>query len=112
MEAKAKLRVVGGAFLAAALALSALLGWAFGWGNGVPWMMWEFGWMWFMPLFMVAFWGLVIWAVVALAQGLSRPGGSDSGLGRKDSAQEILRRRYALGEITREEYQKLRGNLI
>ena len=49
-------------------------------------MMWGFGWMWFMPLFMVTFWGLVIWAVVALVQGLPRPRGSDSGIGRKDSA--------------------------
>ncbi len=75
-------------------------------------MTWGFGWMWFMLLFMTALWGLVIWAVVALVQGLSRPNGSDSGLGRRDSALEILRRRYALGKITREEYQEMRGNLI
>ncbi len=106
MEAKAKLLVVGGALLTAAFTLPALLGWAFGWGSGGPWMMW------FMPLFMVTFWGLVIWAVVALVQGFSRPSVSDSGPGRKGSALEILRRRYALGEITTEEYQERRGNLI
>ncbi len=75
-------------------------------------MMWGFGWMWLMPLFMVAFWGLVIWALVALVQGLPRPSGSDSDLDRKDPALEILRQRYALGEITGEEYQEMRGNLI
>lgn len=47
-----------------------------------------------------------------LVQGLSRPRGSDYGLDRKDSALEILRQRYALGEITREEYQEMRGDLI
>ena len=112
MEAKTKLMAVGGALLTAALALPALLGWAFAWGSDGPWMMWGFGWMWFMPLFMVAFWGLAIWAVVALVQGLSPPGGPDSGRGRKDSALEILRQRYARGKISREEYQEMKGDLL
>ncbi|MBI2165039.1 MAG: SHOCT domain-containing protein [Chloroflexi bacterium] len=68
-----------------------------------PGMMWGFGWMWFMPVFMIAFWGLVIWAVVALVQGLSRPGTSG---GHEESALEVLKRRYAGGEITKEEYEE------
>lgn len=67
--------------------------------------------MWFMPLFMVAFWGLVIWAVVALAQGLSRPSGSNSASGQQDSALEILKRRYAKGEINKEEYEEKKRGL-
>ncbi len=50
----------------------------------------------------VAFWGLVIWAVVALAQGLSRPSGSNSASGQQDSALEILKRRYAKRESCKE----------
>ena len=76
MEDRKKLFMIGGAALVVALIVAPLLGWAFGWGGGGgPWMMWAGGWMWFMPLFMVAFWGLVIRAVVALVQGLPRPSG-------------------------------------
>ncbi len=67
--------------------------------------------MWFMPLSMVVSWGLVIWAVVALAQGLSRPCGSNSASGQQDLALAILKRRYAKGEIDREEYKETKRGL-
>ncbi len=119
MEEKTKLLVIGGSVLVAVLVLLPVLGWAFGggggwpaggWGMG-PWMMWGFGWWWFMPVFMVLFWGLVIWAVVALVQGLSRPSGPVGVSGRQDSALEILKRRYARGEIGKEEYEEKKGDL-
>ena len=67
--------------------------------DGMGWWM-LFGWVWF-----VVFWGLVIWAVTQL---LNRPG---RGEGREDSALEIAKRRYARGEISREEFEKLRHDL-
>ncbi|MEE9285963.1 MAG: SHOCT domain-containing protein [Dehalococcoidia bacterium] len=69
-------------------------------------MMWGSPWMWLMPVFMVVFWGLVIWAVVTVVRGFSQPGGLMSG--QKDSALEILKRRYARGEIGKEEYEEKR----
>lgn len=99
------------------LVLIPLLGWAFsgaggwlagGWGMG-PWMMWGPGGWWFMPIFMVLFWGVVIWEVVVLVRGFTRSGGSDGVSGRQDSAQEILNRRYASGEISKENTRRRSG---
>ena len=59
------------------------------------------GWNWtLMMIGMVAFWGLVAWAVVALVRSPNeaQPGGSDS-------AEQILARRLAAGEIEGDEYQ-------
>lgn len=101
-----KLLAISGLALVAALFLPPLLGWAFGWEEGRYWMMGGFGWMWFMPLFMVAFWGLLIWAVVTLVQGLSQTSGFHVASGPQDSALEILKRRFARGEIGKEEFEE------
>jgi putative membrane protein len=53
-----------------------------------------------MSLSMIAFWGLVIWGIVAL---LRRPG--DSRPERPDP-ERILAERYARGEIDEEEYHR------
>ncbi|MBI4298052.1 MAG: SHOCT domain-containing protein [Chloroflexi bacterium] len=70
-----------------------------------------FGWGWFMPIFMIFFWVLIIWAVVALARGVAGPGGSDPGSSHPDSALEVLKRRYARGEIGKEEYEEKKRDL-
>jgi hypothetical protein len=84
MADRTKLLVIGGSVLVVLLVLMPLLGWAFGggggwpaggWGMG-PWMMWGAGGWWFMPIFMVLFWGLVIWGVVAAVQAFSRSSGT------------------------------------
>jgi putative membrane protein len=67
-----------------------------GWGW---WML--FGWVWVALLF-----GLVVWAVLAVT---SRDGGAHRH-GEPD-ALEILRRRYARGEIDDEEFEKRRQRL-
>ena len=59
------------------------------------------GWNWtLMMIGMVAFWGLVTWAVVAAVRSPNRsaPGGGES-------AEQILARRLAAGEIEVDEYQ-------
>ncbi len=51
---------------------------------------------------MLAFWGAVVLAVVLAVRALAgRPQ-------KEDSALEILRRRFAAGEITREQYEEMR----
>ena len=74
-----------------------------------PGMMGGFGWMWLMPIFFIIFWGLVIWGIVALVRGRNGSRGSDSS--KADSALEILKKRYARGEINKEEYEEKKKDL-
>lgn len=84
--------------------------WGYGTGFG-------FGW-----IFMVIFWGLVIWGVIALIRGLNRGdhGGCCGGYGKeekqdmlsgKNSAMDILKERYAKGEINKMEYEEKKKDL-
>jgi putative membrane protein len=73
-------------------------GWdGWGWGPG-------FGW-----IFMLLFWGLIIFGLLALARWLFSSGGSGGGTGR--SPLDTLKERYARGEITREQYEQMRRDL-
>ena len=63
-------------------------------------MFWQVSLMW---VGMIAFWGLVIWAVYALVVG-RRPRGERRG----SDARRILDERLARGEIDTTEYQRLR----
>ena len=104
--------IIGGIVLAVLIVLSLVLGAASGWQGYGGWgMMSGFGWWWFMPIFMIIFWGLVIWGIVALVRGLSAPRGSDSASSRPDSALEVLKKRYARGEINKEEYEEKKKDL-
>jgi len=74
------------------------------------WHMHDVGWGWWllMSVGMVAFWTLVLYAIVLVARAAA-PGRS-----RHDDAEaptEVLRRRLAEGQITVEEYERLRGVL-
>lgn len=61
------------------------------------------GWL-VMTLMMVAFWGLVVWGLVAIFRGTSR-GDDRSAAGRTRDPLEILDERFARGEIDAEEYR-------
>jgi putative membrane protein len=77
-------------------------------------MMWGFGWtmMLFMMLFWVAIIGLAVWFLSALFPRSSAHNGTvqtrETGT---DTALEILRQRYARGELTRDEYEQMRRDL-
>ncbi len=75
-----------------------------------PGMMSSFGWGWFMPIFMVLFWVLVIWAVVALLTRATSTRADSSG--RIEPALEVLKKRYARGEISKEEYEEKKRDLV
>ena len=70
----------------------------YGWGMGLG------GWI-FMGLFWFVVIGVIIWAAVALLPG-RRPAGPDS-----ERPEEILDRRFALGEIDAEQYRRARDEL-
>lgn len=71
----------------------------YGWGMGIG------GWI-FMALFWVALLGLIVWGVGALL-----PRGRSEQGGRPERPEEILDRRFALGEIDIEQYRRARENL-
>ena len=75
--------------------------------NGGSWAWWQAGLMW---IAMIAFWALLIWAVYTLITGVTRrPGQSDRGSGpQPGGARRILDERLAGGEISPEEYRRLR----
>jgi len=102
--------IVGGVVLAVLIVLPLLWGGISGW-QGTHWgMMGGFGWGWFMPLVMILFWGLIIWGVFALVRSLSNHRYCDSSA--TDSALEVLKRRYARGEIRKEEYEEKKKDLV
>ncbi|TET13227.1 MAG: SHOCT domain-containing protein [Dehalococcoidia bacterium] len=108
--------IIGGIIVAILIVLplvfGAISGWQVGgWGMMGPGMMGGFGWWWLMPILMVLFSILVIWAVVALVRGVGQPSSSDSGSSRPDSALEVLKQRYARGEIGKEEYEEKKKDL-
>jgi putative membrane protein len=74
------------------------------WNDGMSWT----GWL-YMGVFTLAFWALVVFAVVALFKG-ARPGPSR---GHKDDfdAAKILDQRFARGEIDADEYHS-RQNVL
>ena len=81
-----------------------------GWGMMGSGMMGGFGWMVIMPVLGIIVLGLIIWAVVVAVRGSSESRSSDSS--KVDSALEVLKRRYARGEITKEEYQEKKKDLV
>lgn len=108
--------IIGGVILAIFLVLpllwGALSGWpGGGWGMMGPGMMGGFGWGWLMPIFPILTLGLIIWGVLALFGGLAGTASSDSASSRTDSALEVLKKRYARGEISKEEYEEKKRDL-
>ena len=118
MNKNVKMALIIGGIIVAVLVVLPLVfgrisGWqGGGWGMMGPGMMGGFGWGWFMPIFMILFVVLIIWAVVALVRGPARPGDTDPSYSRRvDSAMEVLKRRYARGEIRKEEYEEKKRDL-
>ncbi|HUY51900.1 MAG TPA: SHOCT domain-containing protein [Streptosporangiaceae bacterium] len=76
----------------------------FWYGGGWAW--WQAGLMW---IAMIAFWGLLIWAVWALVTSVTRRAGQAERGGQEPGvARRILDERLARGEIDTSEYQRLR----
>ncbi len=68
-----------------------------GWGMGLGWF------------FMILFWVLVILGIVYLIKLISERTGT--GQKREESALDILEKRYAKGEIGKEEFERMKTDL-
>jgi len=81
-----------------------MMGWDFGWG-----------WIFFGGLMMVLFWGGLIALIVFALRGVS--GGGQNRSGERSESQgtaaplEIVKTRYASGEITQDEFEAIRKDL-
>ena len=81
-----------------------------------PWMM---GWGWYggfgMGIFgmvlMLLFWGLIIAGLVLGVRWLWDQGRPRPDVGAADAPLEILKRRYAKGEINKEEFDRMKKDL-
>lgn len=72
-------------------------GWGWSWGMG-------FGW-----LFMVIFWILVILGIVYLIKFIA---GGTKKEEKEETALGIIKKRYARGEITKEEFDRIKDDLM
>ncbi len=70
-----------------------------GWYGGMGWG----GWI-LMTLVMLAFWALVVFAVVAIFRGIGRTSGPVERTNRRDPL-DTLQERFARGEIDTDEYK-------
>ncbi len=70
-----------------------------GWGVG-------FGLGWIFP---ILFWVLIIWLVITLVR--SRGDVTGGSQHKNDDALDILRKRYASGEITKEQFEQMKKDL-
>lgn len=106
--------IIGGVILAilVLLVLGFLLFWGFrgtGYGMMGPGMMGGYGSMFLVPIIIIVVIGLIIWAVVAATQ---KSGGSNDATSFKaETPLDILKRRYAQGEIDKEEYEAKKRDL-
>ena len=67
------------------------------------------GWAWLaMSASMVLFWGLVIWAVLSIVRSTSS---SERSASTDRDPEQILRERFARGEVDAEEYERRRDLL-
>lgn len=79
-----------------------------GWGMG-GWYGW--GWGFIGMLFMLLFWVLIVVGGILLVRWALEQFGGGQRPSPGESALDILKRRYASGEITKEEFERMRADL-
>jgi putative membrane protein len=84
----------------------------YGWGMGPGMMGWGYGMGWFGMILMALFWIAVIVGIIFLIRWLFvSTGAKGHGVTSEDSPLEILKRRYARGEINKEEFEQKKKDL-
>lgn len=78
------------------------------WGN------WMWGWSLVGMLWMILFWGLIIGGIVLLVRWIADGAGrrrTDGGGAPEETPLDILKKRYARGEISKEEFERMKEDL-
>jgi putative membrane protein len=84
-----------------------------GWGRGSGMMGWGHGTSWGGPIIMIIFWAAVILGIVFLIRWLvGQTRGERQSEVKRDRALEILKERYARGEIEKQEFEEKRQDLL
>ncbi len=106
--------IIGGIILAVLIIVPGIFGanWGgqssgFGMMNG---MMGGFGGMGLMAIVWIVFIGIIIWAIVAAVQNSTES--KSSGSSAADSALDVIKKRYARGEIDKAEFNEKKKDLI
>jgi len=84
-----------------------LIQWAgrdYGMGPGMMWGWWGMGW-----IFMIIFWGILVVGLIFLIRYLV---GTTKAIKGEESALDILKKRYARGEINKEEFEQKKKDLL
>lgn len=82
--------------------------------DGYSGMMNSAGWFGFGWVVPILFWVLIIWLIIVLVQHFSseRNGRSYREMEKRDLALDILRERYAKGEVSKEEFEARKNDLM
>ncbi len=83
-------------------------------GHGMmgPGMMgWGYGMGWFGPIFMAVFWVAVIVGIIFLVRWAAVSGRFREQGKSEESALDILKKRYARGEITKDEFEEMKKDI-
>lgn len=72
------------------------------------------GWAWWMPmgLMMLLFWGLVIVTLILLVRWLWTQSQQRGGSPTPETPLDVLKKRYARGEITKEEFDRIKEDIF
>jgi putative membrane protein len=81
-----------------------------GYGNNGSYGAYGGGWL--VAIIMIVFWALIISGIVVLIVGIARGRGTGLMSGSTNSALEILKQRYAKGEISKQEFEEKKKDLM
>jgi len=114
MNNSVKIAIIVGAIVLALLIIVPLIwgGFSGNWGYGGPaGMMGGYGFGGLMIIPMIVVWGLIIWGIVALIRGVTSPNNTGHS-NNMDSPIEVLKKRYARGEINKEYFETKKKDLL